>query len=119
MANAYRSIPPKLVTKALATYYVPKKVKELIQDLYSSFSMRVTSGTTISAWHHLEKGIVTGCTISVTLFALAMNMLVKAAVVECRGPLSRSGMRQPPICQCQDAAGFLEVRKGLYQGNDI
>lgn len=31
------------------------------------------------------------------LFALAMDMLIKAAEVECRGPLSRSGIRQPPI----------------------
>lgn len=31
------------------------------------------------------------------LFALPMNMLVKAAEVECRGPLSKSGTRQPPI----------------------
>ena len=31
-----------------------------------------------------------------TLFALAMNMLVKAAEPEC-SPLSKSGMRQPPI----------------------
>ncbi|XP_075893028.1 uncharacterized protein LOC142895694, partial [Nelusetta ayraudi] len=31
------------------------------------------------------------------LFALAMNMVVKAAEAECRGPLSKSGVRQPPI----------------------
>ena len=50
-----------------------------------------------SDWHQLEVGIITGCTISLTLFALAMNMLVKAAAPECRGPLSKSGVRQPPI----------------------
>lgn len=42
-------------------------------------------------------GIITGCNISGTLFALAMNMLVKAAETECQGPLSRSGVWQPPI----------------------
>lgn len=42
-------------------------------------------------------GIITGCTISVPLFSLAMNIIVKSAEVECRGPLSRSGTRQPPI----------------------
>ena len=45
----------------------------------------------------LERGIITGCTISATLFALAMNMLIKAAEVECRGPTTKSGQRQPPI----------------------
>nr|XP_057943465.1 uncharacterized protein LOC131138512 [Doryrhamphus excisus] len=97
LANAYGSIPHKLVTTALTTHHVPEKITELIQDYYSSFSLRFTSGTITSAWHRLEKGITTGCTISVTLFALAMNMLVKAAEVECRGPLSKSGIRQPPI----------------------
>ncbi|XP_075315189.1 uncharacterized protein LOC142375145 [Odontesthes bonariensis] len=66
-------------------------------DYYSCFSLRVTSGTVTSAFHRLEKGIITGCTISVVLFSLAMNMLVKSAEVECRGPLTNSGMRQPPI----------------------
>lgn len=37
MANTYGPIP-KLVTKALTTYYVPKKVKELLRDFYGSFS---------------------------------------------------------------------------------
>lgn len=46
-------------------------------------------------WHRLEKCIISGC--SVSLFSLALNMLVKSAKVECRGPLSRSGTRQPPI----------------------
>ncbi|KAK7889536.1 hypothetical protein WMY93_025096 [Mugilogobius chulae] len=43
-------------------------------------------------FHRLEKGIITGCTISVTLFALAMNMLVKSAEPECRGPLTKLSM---------------------------
>ncbi|XP_038131552.1 uncharacterized protein LOC119776958 [Cyprinodon tularosa] len=97
LANAYGSIPHKLVSKALTTYHVPEKITELIRDYYSGFSLRFTTGTTTSAWHRLEKGIITGCTMSVVLFALSMNMLVKAAEVECRGPLSRSGIRQPPI----------------------
>ncbi|KAI4871604.1 hypothetical protein NFI96_026152, partial [Prochilodus magdalenae] len=64
---------------------------------YNCFSLRVTSGETTSAVLRLEKGIITGCTISVILFALAMNMQVKSAEVECRGPLTNSGTRQPPI----------------------
>lgn len=77
-------------------YHVPEKVEELLWDYYSCFSMIFTSGAT-SAWHCLEKGIITGCTISMMLFILVMNLLVKAAEVECRGPLSRSRIHQPPI----------------------
>jgi hypothetical protein len=97
LTNAYGSIPHKLVETALDRHHVPGKIRDLILDYYKSFKLRVTSGTVTSEWHRLEKGIITGCTISVILFALAMNMLVKSAEVECRGPLTKSGVRQPPI----------------------
>ncbi len=91
LTNAYGSIPHMLVEVALEKHHVPQKVKYLILDYYSKFSLRVSTGQLTSDWHQLEVGIITGCTISVTLFALAMNMLVKAAETECRGPLSKSG----------------------------
>ena len=97
LTDAYGSIPHKLVETALDRHHVPGKIRDLILDYYKSFKLRVTSGTVTSEWHRLEKGIITGCTISVILFALAMNMLVKSAEVECRGPLTKSGVRQPPI----------------------
>ncbi|XP_062387675.1 uncharacterized protein LOC134076569 [Sardina pilchardus] len=97
LANAYGSIPHKLVETALNLHHVPTKIRDLILDYYSCFSLRVTNGALTSAWHCLEKGIITGCTLSVILFSLAMNMLVKSAEVECRGPLTKSGTRQPPI----------------------
>ncbi|RXN38269.1 reverse transcriptase [Labeo rohita] len=97
LANAYGSIPHKLVEIALVRHHVPVKIRNLIMDYYNNFSTRVSSGQVTSSWHQLEKGIITGCTISVSLFSLAMNMIVKSAEVECRGPKSRSGTRQPPI----------------------
>ena len=45
----------------------------------------------------LEKGIVTGCTISPILFVMGMNLLITAAGKESTGPLMESGTRQPPI----------------------
>lgn len=97
MANAYGSIPHKLVETALARHHEPVKIRSLIMDHYNNFSARVSSGQVTSSWHKLEKGIITRCTISVSLFSLAMNMIVKSAEVECRGPKSSSGTRQPPI----------------------
>lgn len=97
LANAYGSMPHKLVKTTLDRHHIPCKINNLILDYYGNFRLRVTSGSITSNWHPLEKGIITGCTISVILFTLAMNMLVKAAEVECRGPLSKSGTQQPPI----------------------
>lgn len=59
--------------------------------------MKVSSGAFTSSWHNVEISIITGCTISVTLFSLAMNRLTKSAEPECRGPRKKTGHRQPPI----------------------
>ena len=88
-------MPHKLVLEALERHHVPAAVRDLILDYYSDFSLRASAGSTTSEWHSLEVGIITGCTISVILFALAMNMLVKSAETECRGP--KSGIHQQPI----------------------
>lgn len=96
LANAYGSIPHKLVQTTMTKHHVPHHIADLILDYYNHFRMRVSAGGVTSDWHKLEVGI-TGCTISVILFAVAMNMIVKSAEPECRGPQSRGGVRQPPI----------------------
>lgn len=47
--------------------------------------------------HRLEKGIITESTISVMLFPLAINMLVKFAMLEGRGTKTKSFIGQPLI----------------------
>lgn len=88
LANTYGSIPHKLIETTVDHHQIPSKIKDLILNYYRNSA---------SEWHQLEKGIITRCTISGILFALAMNMVVKATEVECRGPLSKSGIQQPPI----------------------
>ncbi|KAK0142995.1 hypothetical protein N1851_018893 [Merluccius polli] len=75
LANAYGSIPHTLVQLTLTKHHVPSRCRDLIADYYSNFRTRVSSGAITSSWHKVEIGIITGCTISVTLFSLAMNML--------------------------------------------
>ena len=102
LANAYGSMPHKLVEEVLKRHHVLPSVGNLIADYYKNFQLRACSSTVTSEWQTLEKGIITGCTMSAILFSLTMNMLVKAAEVECRGPLSRSGVRQSPIRASMD-----------------
>lgn len=63
---------------------------------------------------------MTGCTISVPLFALALNMLVKSAEVECRGPRSISGTQQPQVRAFMDdltvTTTSVPGRRWLLQG---
>ena len=97
LANNYGSMPHKLVEEALKRHHVLPSVCDLIADYFKNFRLRACSNTVTSGWQTLEKGIIIGCTMSTVLFTLTMNMLVKAAEAECRGALSRSGVRQSPI----------------------
>lgn len=114
LTNAYGSNPHKPVETALVRHHVPELIRKIITDYYSNFSASVLSSSQTFAWHRLEC-IITGCTISVSLFAPAMNMIVKSAEVECRGPMSRSGTGQPPIRAFMDD---LTVMTTSFPGSD-
>lgn len=77
-------------------------------------------GSTLGLPHlSVEKGIITGWIISLSLFSLAMNMLVKSVEPKCQGPLTRSGVRQPPIRAFMDEMvppGFEETN---HLGPDV
>jgi len=94
-ANAYGSI--NWSKRHWTWHHIPGKFRDLILDYYNSFSLRFSAGSTTSEWRKLEKGNITVCTIAGILFALAMNMLVKSAEIQCRGPFTKSGVWQPPI----------------------
>ena len=64
LAQAYGSIPHKLVKEALKRHHVPQSVCNLIADYYKNFRLRACSSTVTSEWQTLEKGIITGCTMS-------------------------------------------------------
>lgn len=80
----------KVVESLRRLHHVLCNIKALIMDYYNSFYLRFTSPQLhLSGNNH--------CTISAILYALAMNMLVKSAQLECRGPKTKSLIRQPPI----------------------
>ncbi len=94
MANAYGSIPHAVIYHAMDTYHIPDKVKSLVKNYFDSCRMRFTVGGFTTSWQNLEKGIMTGCTVSIILFVMAMNIILKQAQRECRGPLL-DNVRQP------------------------
>lgn len=97
LANAYGSIPHRLVEKALQKHHVPENIREPIMDYYNNFHVRVSAGPETSDWCRLEIGIITGCTLSVILFSLAINMLVKSAI-----PITTVVMRAREVLQYRD-----------------
>lgn len=95
LAKAYPSVPHQLIRKALDHYQVPSEVTKLVMDHMCSLQMRFTVGNITTKWQRLEKGIMAGCTISVTLFIAAMNLLLTAGATQCRGPKAEDGIRHP------------------------
>ena len=60
LANAYGSIPHKLVQLTLDRYHIPEKTRTLLQDYFDRFRMCFTVGDYTTRWQRLEVGIVTG-----------------------------------------------------------
>ncbi|XP_033755855.1 uncharacterized protein LOC117338607 [Pecten maximus] len=97
LANAYGSMPHKLVQMTLERYHVPEKIRLLLQRYFDRLQLRFTVQDFTTSWQRLEVGIVTGCTVSVILFSAAMNLMVKSVEKMSRGPWMRAGVRQPPV----------------------
>ena len=94
IANAYGSIPHDVIMKALTRAHVPEKTRSLIESYYSDVRIRFTTEKFTTEWQRVEKGIITGCTLSVILFALTMSWLVESAKNVTKGPKTSSGQRQ-------------------------
>ncbi|KAK0134264.1 Zinc finger BED domain-containing protein 4 [Merluccius polli] len=99
--NEKKTALDQLFGEFLTTRAPMKTIREKAKDEILKYRERDSldlGGDVLQWWKkQVEIGIITGCTISVTLFSLAMNMLTKSAEPECRGPRTNSGQRQPPI----------------------
>ena len=94
VANAYGTIPHRVIMTALQKSHVPEEMRSLVEAYYSDVQVRFTTSEYTTEWLKLERGIVTGCTLSVILFTLAMTLLVTSAKKETKGPKTKSGQQQ-------------------------
>ena len=78
LANAYGSVPHKLLKMAMEHFWFPEAVQDLLMSYYDNFVMRFSTGKFTTEWQRLEVGIAAGCTISVVLFVLVMEMILKS-----------------------------------------
>ncbi|XP_078587744.1 uncharacterized protein LOC144868686 [Branchiostoma floridae x Branchiostoma japonicum] len=97
LANAYGSIPHALIQVALDHYHIPARVKGMISSYFGGIQMRFKTAQFTTQWQKLEKGIVTGCTISPILFIMGMNLIIDAAASKAKGPRMQSGVRLTPL----------------------
>ena len=94
IANAYASVPHNLIQIALQRTHAPEYFRDLVESYYNDTKIRFSTTQFTTEWQRVEKGIITGCTLSVVLFALTMTMLVMSAKDESKGPTMASGQRQ-------------------------
>ena len=94
IANAYGSIPHDVIKKALERAHVPENTRQLVESYYSDVRIRFTTREFTTAWQKVEKGIITGCTLSVILFALTMSWLIESNKNVTKGPKTSSGQQQ-------------------------
>ncbi|CAC5393214.1 unnamed protein product [Mytilus coruscus] len=78
LANAYGTIPHMLIQESLDRYHIPDHCKRVIRSYLSGIELRFTTSTFTATWQILQKRIVTGCTISVILFVMGINMIIKS-----------------------------------------
>ena len=97
LANAYGSIPHRLLEYAMDHHHIPPMIRELVKDYFNGIQLRFSTPNYTTEWQNLEKGIVTGCTISPILFVMGMNLVIRAGLNETRGPITNSGIRLPPV----------------------
>ena len=76
LANAYGTVPHKLIEFALRRYHVPDSWIKVVLDYYNGLWGRSSSSGSYSEWTRYEKGIFAGCTISVILFLVAFNVFL-------------------------------------------
>ena len=77
IANAYGSIPHRLLFFALERYGVDPHWISLIKIYYSGIYSRSFSQSAPSSWHQHFKGIFAGCTLSIILFLAGINVVIE------------------------------------------
>ena len=77
LANAYGSVPHKLIEFALKRYLVPLDWIKMIMAYFNGMWGRTSSSRASSDWMRYESGIFDGCTISVVLFVTAFNFILE------------------------------------------
>ena len=110
IANAYGSIPHKLIFLALKRYGIPKKWISIIKIYYDGLWSKSASEGAKSSWHRHERGIFTGCCISIILFLAGMNVLIEYVCnTNIRGLVTSSKVVMPLVRAFMDDLNLLTI----------
>ena len=97
IANAYGSIPHKLIIFALFWYGVSPKCIHLIETYYFGTFSKSFSQEAPSSWHRQQRGIFAGCTLSIILFLTGMNIILQYSLVATAPQFHLNNISLPPM----------------------
>ncbi|GFN73592.1 reverse transcriptase [Plakobranchus ocellatus] len=86
-----------MIQLALRMYHVPEVIQVMLDDYFSRFRIRFATNSYTTNWINLEVGIAMGCTISPILFAMAMEVTLKAAEGSAGPADLGDGCSMPPL----------------------
>ena len=81
IANAYGSIPHKLIVFALKRYGIPISWIRIVETYYKGLFSKSFSESAKSSWHRQQGGIFQGCTLSIILFLVGMNIIIEYVAI--------------------------------------
>ena len=102
LANAYGSVPHKLIQFALEFFHVPEAITNLVSSYFSDFQMCFSLQEFTTGWQQLEVGIAMGCSISPVLFVAAFEIILRGARQTVGGIRLQTGQRLPPLRSYMD-----------------
>ena len=77
LANAFGSVPHQLLQKSMEHFWIPPEIQTLLMTYYDKFIMRFSTDEYTTNWQRLEIGVAAGCTISVIVFILTMELILR------------------------------------------
>ena len=102
IANAYGSIPHKLIVFALYRYGVSPQWIRPIETYYKWIFSKSFSQSATSSWYRHQHGIFAGCTLSVILFLAGMNIILEYSL-QARVPrFTTNNTALFLLCACMD-----------------
>ena len=81
IANAYGSIPHKMIIFALHWYSGSRNWIHLIESYYSRIFSKSFSLEASNSWHRHQRGIFAACTLSIILFLAGLNIIPECSLV--------------------------------------
>ncbi|KAI8490806.1 hypothetical protein Bbelb_315990 [Branchiostoma belcheri] len=97
LANAYGSIPHKVISYALDFFWVPVEMKQIVENYFADFKLSISTRSFTTGWQKLEKGIAMGCSISPLLFTIGFEIFLIGAKQVVGGLRAPSGEKLPPV----------------------